>query len=213
VLGQGSVSVQPDTATVQMGITIQQPTLQESLDEANATMTAIIEALIDQGIADEDIQTTAFNVYAVRDYAMENTSTLPPVVGYNVSNQVSVQVRDLEWESGMPSEQVGQVIGAVVEAGATDIYGISFSVEDPTEFESQARALAVENAGERAAELAASAGKSVGEVIAMTEGVTYQAIPYLGARDMAQGAGNAGTPIMGGSVEIQIEVTVTYLLT
>lgn len=213
VLGQGSVMVQPDTAVVQIGISIQKATLQETLDEANATMEAIITALTDQGIADEDIQTTAFNVYAVRDYAKESPAELPPVVGYNVSNQVSVKVRDLEWESGMPSERIGQVIGASVEAGANDIYGITFSVEDKKMVESQARALAVENAGERAAELAASAGKQVGEVIAMSEGVTYEAIPYAGARDMAsEGAGAAGVPVMGGTVEVQIEVTVTYEL-
>jgi hypothetical protein len=213
VLGQGTVSLQPDTATIQIGISVQQATLDESLDEANATMSAILTSLTDLGIAGEDIQTTAFNVYAVRDYATESTTTLPPVIGYNVSNQVSVTVRDLEWESGMPSDRVGQVIGAAVEAGANDIYGISFSVEDAAEFESQARALAVENAGERAAELAVSAGKEVGEVIAMAEGVSYEAIPYMGARDMAaQGAGGAGAPIMGGSVQILIEVTVTYEL-
>jgi uncharacterized protein YggE len=212
VLGEGSVMVQPDTAVVQIGLTVQKETLQDTLDEANATMEAIITSLTDQGIDGEDIQTTSFNVYAVRDYAKESTAQLPPVVGYNVSNQVSVKVRDLEWESGMPSERIAQVIGTAIDAGANDIYGISFSVEDKTAVESQARAQAVENAGERAAELAASAGKSVGEVIAMSEGVSYEAIPYAG-RDMAmQGGGAGGAPIMGGSVEVQIEVSVTYEL-
>jgi uncharacterized protein YggE len=213
VLGEGSVMVQPDTAVVQIGVTIQKATLRETLDEANATMEAINTALIDQGIADEDIQTTSFNVYAVRDYGTESAAELPPVVGYNVSNQVSVTVRDLEWESGMPSERIAQVVGAAIDAGANDIYGITFSIEDKKAVESQARALAVENAGERAGELAASAGKSVGEVIAMSEGVTYEAIPYAGARDMAGQAGGAGgVPVMGGSIEVQIEVSVTYEL-
>lgn len=210
VLGQGRVSVQPDTAVIQIGISIQQPTLDQTLDEANSTMEAIITALADQGIAGEDIQTTNFNVYAVRDYSKESGGMLPPVVGYNVSNQVSVKIRDLEWESGMPSEKIGEVIGAAVEAGANEIYGIGFSVEDKRAVESQARALAVENAGERAAELARSAGKRIGEVIAMSEGVTYQSIPYYPAAEGAQGAG--GAPIMGGSIEVLVEVTVTYEL-
>lgn len=216
VLGNGSIKVRPDTAMVQIGVNVQQETLEATLDEANATMTAILDALTGLGIAGEDIQTANFNVYAVRDYnqPMESASQLPPLVGYNVTNQVSVTIRELEWEAGLPSEEIGEVIEAAIGAGANDIYGVSFSVEDTTDAEREARRMAVENAGERAAELAEAAGKSVGDVVAISEGVTFTPIGFTGfaADESQRGGAGAGAPILGGTIEITVDVSVTYQL-
>jgi uncharacterized protein YggE len=215
VLGTGSVHVKPDTALVQIGVSIQQETLDGALDEANATMSAIIQALLDLGISEDDIQTANFNVYAIRDYSQSEaavSSQLPPLVGYNVGNTLSVTIRDLEWRQGMPSEQVGQVIEAAIEAGANDIYGVSFSVEDATAAESEARVQAVQNANERANELAEATGKQVGEVIAISEGVTFTPIGFTAFADESQRGGAGGVPIMGGTIEIEINVSVTYEL-
>ena len=216
VLGNGKVQIKPDMATVQVGISVQQENLRGALDEANATMTRILDSLTALGIASDDIQTANFNVYAVRDYnkQVEDMSQLPPLIGYNVTNQVSVTIRDLEWEAGLPSEQVGQVIEESIGAGANDIYGVSFSVEDTTEAEREARRMAVTNAGERAAELADATGKAVGEVIAISEGVTFTPIGFASfAADEGQRAGGAGgAPIMGGTIEIMVDVSVTYQL-
>lgn len=211
VLGRGSVQVVPDTATVQIGVSVQQETLDGALNEANDTMTAITQAMTDLGIEGKDIQTANFSVYAVRNYETASSSELPPVIGYNVTNQVAVTIRDVEWTAGLPSDRVGEVIAGSIEAGANDIYGISFAVEDTSAAETEARAMAVANAGERAAELAAAAGKDVGEVIAISEGVTFSPIGYT-KMDGAQGAGDGGVPIFGGVVEIAIEVNVTYEL-
>jgi uncharacterized protein YggE len=213
VLGSGTVKVKPDTALVQIGINIQQETLPGALDEANATMSAIITTLTGLGIAEDDAQTANFNVYAVRDYAKEGSSSqLPPLVGYSVTNQVAVTIRDLVWQQGMPSEKIGEVITAAIEAGANDIYGVTFSVDDTKNAEREARALAVENANERAAELASAAGKQVGEVVAISEGVTFSPIGYTAMSEGDQRGGAGGVPIMGGTVEIAIDVTVTYEL-
>lgn len=213
VLGNGSVKVEPDTAVVQIGINIQQETLSGALDQANATMRDIIAALTGLGIAADDIQTANFNVYAVRDYSRgDTTAQLPPLVGYNVTNQVAVTIRDLVWQQGMPSDQVGNVITAAVEAGANEIYGVTFSVEDTKDAEKEARALAVANANERAAELADAAGKQVGEVIAMSEGVTFSPIGYTVMADGSQRGGAGGVPVMGGTIEVSIAVSVTYEL-
>jgi uncharacterized protein YggE len=165
------------------------------------------------GIPSDDIQTASFNVYAVRDYNVEASSQLPPLIGYNVTNQVSVTVRDLEWEQGLPSEQVGQVIEESIAAGANDIYGVSFSVEDTSAAESEARKMAVDNASARATELAEAAGKSVGDVIAISEGVSFTPIGFTSvAEDSMRGGGGGGAPIMGGTIEIVVNVSVTYAL-
>lgn len=212
VLGTGTVTVQPDIAAITIGVDVIRETVPEALTEANTKMTAIISALKAEGVLDDDIQTAYFSVYAVRDYNAESTgSSLPPIVGYTVSNQVSVTIRDVTWQRGLPSDEVGAVIGAAIDAGANDIYGVTFSVSDTTNAERDARALAVQNANERASELASAAGKRVGDVIAMSEGITFMPLSYAYAEGRG-GAGAGGAPILGGTVEIVIDVTVTYEL-
>lgn len=214
VTGNGSVKVKPDMATFTIGADVTMDSVPEALEESNEKLTAIVAAVTALGIDAEDIQTANFSVYAVRDYNQPATETVPPVIGYTVSNQISVTVRDLKWDGALPSDRLGDVIGAAVEAGATDIYSVGFSVADPTLAEREARDLAVQNAGERAAQLAGSAGKSAGEVVVISEGVTYTplGIPYgAGAAGDSSIAGG-GTPIYGGSVDVTVSVTVTYSL-
>jgi uncharacterized protein YggE len=214
VVGHGSVTVKPDVASVSIGVIAMQETLPGALDEANATMAAIIEALDGVGITADDVQTAYFSVSTIRDWGkQESAADLPPVIGYQVSNQVAVIIRDLQWTSGLPSEQVGEVLAAVIEAGASDIYGISFSVAEAGEAESQARALALQDAERRAEELAREAGKSLGEIVTISEGIAFLPIGFGAATDGRAGGGaGGGIPIIGGTVEIAIDVTVTYEL-
>jgi uncharacterized protein YggE len=216
VLGSGSVEVKPDTASFTIGADVTRPTVPEALEESNAKLNAIIAAVKDAGVADDDIQTSNFSVYAVRDYNKQGSDPIAPLVGFTVSNQVSVTVRGIEWKSGLPSEEIGAVIGAAIDAGATDIYSVVFSASDPSDAERQARELAVANAHDRADQLATIAGKSVGEVIAMSEGVTYSPLGYqygFGAgNESAQMGGAGGAPVYGGTVKIVVSVTVTYML-
>lgn len=212
VVGHGSVVVKPDVATVLIGVNVMQETLPGALDEANATMEAIIAALADAGIADDDIQTAYFSVSTLRDWGkQESSAELPPVIGYQVANQVAVTIRDLRWTSGLPSEQVGAVMAAAIEAGASDIFGISFAVADSREAEREARALAIADAEARAQELAQEASKELGEVVAIGEGVTFLPLGSGAATDGRAGGGaGGGIPVIGGTVEIVIDVTVTY---
>jgi uncharacterized protein YggE len=199
VLGHGSVTLTPDIATVTIGVQVTKPTLPEAQSEATAQMTAVLEAIKAAGIDEKDIQTAYYSVNVLQNY--DNTGTPTDVIGYQVSNQVNVIVRDID--------KVGQLLEDVVAAGANSIYGITFGVSDPSDAQSQARAAAVADAKKRAEELAQAAGLSLGRVLSISEGVS-QPIPYYDSGQFA--GGKAGAPVQFGTTEVTVDVQVTYEL-
>ena len=146
VNGVGRVKITPDVADVQLGVTVQGETAQEASDEAARLMDAVIAAVIAAGIPEADIQTTQLNLYPVYDY----NDNPPQIEGWEASNIVTVTVRDVS--------TVGDVVGAATAAGATNVQGITFRVDDPSEAEAQARSAAVADARAKAEQLAADAG-------------------------------------------------------
>jgi uncharacterized protein YggE len=199
--GVGNVVTTPDTASVVIGVNIIEKTLGAAQEKASSQMAAVIEALKAAGIEEKDIQTTNFSVSILQDYDTNGNPTT--IEGFQVSNQVTVTVRDLA--------KLGDLLDQVVANGANSIYGISFYVNDPSAAESQARKLAVENAKQKADELAAAAGMTVGKVLSIAETSSYYPMPSGYARAEAA-AMDASTPIQTGSTTISISVTVTYEL-
>jgi uncharacterized protein YggE len=201
VNGHGSVSLPPDTASITLGVDVTKPTLTEAQAAAADQMTGIITALKNAGIDDKDIQTVNYSVYVLRDY--DNSGTAGAITGFQVTNQVNVVLRDVK--------TVGDLLDAVVKAGANNIYGINFYVDDTSGPASQARKLAVENATTRAQELADAAGLKLGRVVSISENYSPgpSPLPYA-AQDMAKGA--AGTPVETGSTEVSVDVSMTFEL-
>jgi uncharacterized protein YggE len=116
---------------------------------------------------------------------------------------VSVKVRDLT--------KVGPVIDTAVAAGANQVNGISFSVADPAAAASQAREAAIADAKARATELANAAGVALGAATMITEVSAPGPIPF-DYRMAAPAADQAGTPILPGTTEVQVDVEVTYAI-
>ncbi|MDQ3043926.1 MAG: SIMPL domain-containing protein, partial [Chloroflexota bacterium] len=94
VMGMGIVRVEPDTASISVGVTATQSTLSEAQAQATDIMTATNAALIAAGVAEEDIQTSNYNVNILQNYDPQGLPT--DIQGYQVSNQVNVLVRDLD---------------------------------------------------------------------------------------------------------------------
>ena len=105
VSGSGKVTLVPDVARVNLGVTITKPTVKAVRDAGARVMTDVITALKALGIADADIQTTNLSLYP--QYG--NGST-PKIVGYQISEQVQVTVRDLD--------KAGDVVDAATAKGA-----------------------------------------------------------------------------------------------
>ena len=91
VSGSGTITVVPDVARIYLGVTVTKPTVKAARQAGAQAMTDIIAAVKSLGIAEADIQTT--NVSLNPQYG---SGSAPKVVGYQISEQIEVTVRDLD---------------------------------------------------------------------------------------------------------------------
>ncbi len=206
VVGRGEVKVKPEVANTTVGVEALAPTVDAAMEDAQARMDAVLAALKKLGIADKDIQTSNFSINFERSQTSvpESTKTesTQPAGFYRVSNMVSITIRDLE--------QVAAVLDAAVKAGANNVWGITFGLDDTDALEVQAREAAVEDARARAESLAKLTGVTVGDVIAVSEvignvpGVMYSAAEGRG--------GGGGTPVEPGEVSFTTQVQIVYAI-
>jgi len=201
VSGTGRVSVTPDTAIASIGVDITAPTLAGALDEASTKMTTVIDAIKAAGVADEDIQTTSYNVFPITNQPGEGETAT--VTGYRVSNLVTVKIREID--------DVGAVMDAALEAGANSINSVYFTVDDPTQAQAEARTAAVQDAMAKAEALATAAGVNVGRIVSISE-LSGNVIPFRGAFDAfpAPQAGGGAGPVETGSTEITVNVEMHF---
>jgi uncharacterized protein YggE len=201
--GTGTAVGEPDVMLLTVGVSAQRDSVAEAREAAATAQTAVIEALKDNGVAEEDIQTVQFSVNPQYNYRNET----PEIIGYLVSNVVTAKVHDLD--------SAGDVVDATTAAGGNDavIQGISFGIDDPTELQAQAREEAVEKARAQAEQLASNAGATLGKLLSISESSYY---PFY-ERAVPAGAGGAAsdaaiTPIESGQLEISVTVNVLYAI-
>lgn len=199
--GVGRLTVEPDVATIRLGVAITRPTASEARDAAASTMTAILDAIAAAGVERRDIRTSLLGLGPVTDYTPERG---PRVTGYQLTNAVEVTVRDLG--------AAGKVIDAGLAAGASSLDGLEFLLDDPTGAQDLARRAAVEDARRRAATLAVAADVRLGPVVAVVEDARPAPLFERGGiTGMALKAG-ADTPIEAGTQEVVVSVVVTFLI-
>lgn len=204
VVGRGQVSLTPDVATVNVGAEATAATVSEAKEAVDQRIAAIAATLKEHGIADKDIQTSSYNIYFERQpfSPVMREGTEPETQGtYRVSSMLRVTVRDID--------KVGAVLDAVVESGANQVYGVYFTVDDASEWESEARAAAIADAKARAEELASLSGVKLGQVLTVSEvvGDTPEPLPMLAVERAAGGAG-----IAPGELEMGTQVQVTFAI-
>jgi uncharacterized protein len=201
VSGEGKVVGIPDVANVDLGMTVERPTVAAAQKENTRVMNALVNRLKQMGVDQKDIQTTSYTVYPAYDWS-DSKQTLR---GYTVAQTVHVKIRNLD--------SLGDIIGAAGELGANQIGNIAFSVDDPETLRSQARIKAILIAKRKALALAAAAGVKLRRVVSFEESFAQPGpIPYF-AKDMRLGmAGEAASAptIEAGSSEITANVTLTY---
>lgn len=196
VAGSGSITVEPDTADISIGVQVNAATADEALSQANDAASKLIDAVKDAGVDDADIRTSGLSVYP--NYADSST-----IASYTASNSVTVTVRDIG--------RAGPVIDAAAAAagGAITIGGISFYVDDVEAVLGAARDEAVANARARAGQYATAAGVEVGDVLSISEtGMSMPPVYEAGDKD----EGGSPTPIEPGSQELSVSVSVVFAL-
>ncbi len=203
VSGIGRVTTAPDVADVRVGVMITRPKVRDAQAAAATAMTDVIAALKKAGIADKDIQTTSLSLQPVYDYSTNGNT--PRLTGYQIVNAVQATVRKLD--------TISDVIDGALSAGATTLDGITFRVDDPAGAAAQAREAAMKDARARADALAKAAGVSITGVSSISEqaGSVSVPMPYLqagGAKDSVA----ASTPVQVGTNEVDVSVSVVYLI-
>jgi hypothetical protein len=197
VVGEGSVHVAPDYAQIRGGVTTKGKTVKEATDANSKLMAAVTAALVNAGIAQADIQTAQFSIQPV--YAPPQAE--PKLVGYNVSNQVTVTVRALG--------KVSDILDRMVDAGVTDVGNVAFLHSDPAKALDQAREAAVADARRKAELYARAAGFTLGRVAWLTEGSGLMPpgpIPML----RAQASMAAPVLISPGEDTLRVQITVGF---
>ena len=203
VTGEGKVTVVPDVAILSLGVEAQAITVQQAMDEAAIAMDQVMAALRANGVAERDIQTQWFNIYPVRNWIDDGREVL---IGYRVSNTVSAKIRDVA--------ATGSIIDRVAEADGdlARIQGVSFTVDDPSQYHSEARAKAIADAQAKAQHLAALAGVDLGRPFYISESGGF--VPIY--RDYGYGMLEAGavppTPISPGETEVTLTVQMAFAI-
>lgn len=211
VNGVGTVVTEPDITNLSLGVEARASTVTVARDQAAVAMTAIVAFLKSNGVAERDIRTQSFNIspqYTFRERLEDGLRTNKRVLtGYQVTNTLSVKVRDLD--------QTGAILDGVVKAGGdlVRVNGISFSVDDPSPLKVQARELAVQEAMKKAQELATLAGVGLGQLIFISETSSTPIFNQVEARgDFALASSFTATPISGGETQIQVSVQAVFAI-
>jgi uncharacterized protein YggE len=198
VTGTGSASGDPDVVVLSMGVVAQEKNLEEAHAAAAFAMQQVLDSLKISGVAENDIQTTQFSIRPVYNYV--NSQRI--LQGYEVSNIVSVKVRDMD--------KTSPVIDNAVTAGGKwiQVNSISFTIDDPEELQTQAREEAMKDARAKAQTLAALGGVTLGAPVSISETAGSGPIYRYGMDSVV--SEDVATPIEPGEVEITVTVTVVY---
>ena len=194
--GTGTVFAEPDIVVITIGVTTRGDTPAAALSANNADMQAVIDAVLAAGVEEADVATSGFSINPVYSELRENNQS-PRIVGYNVSNQVTVRIRDFD--------SSGDVLNQVVAAGANQINGIRFDIAEPEPLRDEAMEAAIADARRKAELMAAAAGVRIVRVLSVSAYGNVQPQFEMAARVSAN-----TVPIMGGEQAITANATLTF---
>ena len=206
VTGEGEATLSPDMALIQLAVVREAETARAAMDSNNEAMTAVIAALKEAGIEARDLQTNGLSIEPRYVYPNEkNGESQPRIVGYQVTNGLTVRIRDLD--------KVGEILDRSVTLGVNQGGSIVFTNDDPSEALNEARKRAVEDAVSKARTLAEAAGVALGDVLQISENTVGNPPPMpLGAKVMRMEAAADAVPVERGESSYTVRVNVTFEL-
>jgi uncharacterized protein YggE len=199
VNGTGKVSLTPDIARISIGVHTQNASAKVAVADNNTQAQAVVSAIKGFAVADKDIQTSNFSIYAQQQY---DTNGKPTEIVYVVDNSVNITVRDLS--------KLGNLLDSTVSSGANNINSIQFDVADKTGALSQARLAAVADARKQADELTKATGVKLDVVQSISYYDNTAPITVQYAKADMQAAPAASVPVQAGSMEISTTVNIVY---
>lgn len=212
-----SVESSPDLALFDVGVSTTAPTASAAITQNAREMEKVMARIRAAGVADRDVQTTGINLHPQHNHVRptpDGVYTPPRIVGYNATNNVRIRYRRLK--------EVGALLDALVAAGANNINGPSFTIEDPAARVRQARDKALVAAEQRANEYARRLGARSVRLLSVTEGA--QGRRYGGNEIVVTGSsvgyGESGgvpppppvSPVEPGQIATSVSMFVQYAL-
>ncbi|WP_228243236.1 SIMPL domain-containing protein [Porphyrobacter sp. GA68] len=195
------VEAKPDTVTIGAGVVTDAPTAVEALRQNSAAMQRVIDRIKAAGVAERDIQTTGLNLSARYDY--DNQQRRQIFLGYQARNTVSVKFRDVQ--------RAGPILDALVAAGANDVNGPSFSIENDEQYKATARRNALQKAQRQAEEYARAAGYTGVRLLLVNEALHGRARAESGAIMVTAARMDAAAPpVEPGVIGTGVQINVTY---
>jgi uncharacterized protein len=201
VTGNAQVILAPDIAYVSIGVHSEAQTAAEAVASNNSQTQAVIDAIKAQGVDPKDIQTTNFSVYQQQKTNPTTGESLGTV--FMVDNTVYVTIRDLT--------KIGSILDAAISAGANNIYGISFDVQNKEAAMATGRDQAMADAQTQAEQLATAAGVTLGDVQNISYYSSSPSPIYYDNKVAPAGVGGGGSvPISTGQLTLTVSVSVSY---
>ena len=197
VSGEGTVSVPPDMALIDGGVSSEAKTAREASEANNAAMGKVLLALKAGGLDEKDVQTARLSLQP--QYAQQTRPGPNVISGYRASNRVTIRLRDVT--------KVAATIDTLVSSGANEIGGINFMVEKASKLLDEARLEAVADARRKAEIYAKAAGVSLGRPVSIADDGGGAPAPMT-FRKMAGVAASA--PVAQGEETLRVTVSVAW---
>ena len=178
------------------------------LQQKNTTKTSdAIKFVKEQGVTEKDIKTESYSIEPRYQYYACKTGACPPpeIVGYTITQTIGLKIRDFT--------KIGTIFAGVAKNGANSVSQLSFTMDDPSGPQNEARAKAIAQARQKAKLIASSGGFSVGRLLAIDDGGV--SLDYYRTALMKESAfgGGVATPaptIEVGSQDVIVNVTLRY---
>lgn len=196
VSGEGQVAVASDMAVISLGVVHVDKTAGAAMARVSDDARALIEVLTAQGVEPRDVQTSQLSVNPVWDGGAGSRPRT--ITGFEARNAVNVRVRDLD--------VLGGVLDQVLAVGANTFGGLRFQLQDSRAAEAEARAAAVRDAMEKAAQLSDAAGVQLGAVMTISEG------GGAARPEMFAAARASDMPVAAGELVVTARVAMTFAL-
>lgn len=201
VNGEGLVTVTPDLAYINIGVETEHKDASAAQAENAKLMTSVKKAIMNAGIAEDDMQTMNYSIYKTYNYYDDREREEV----YKASNTLKVTVRDLD--------NLGDLIDVASKSGANQINSIQFTVEDEEQYYQEALILAMTNAKGKADAILGTMNKTAGTPVRISESSyggglmrNSGAIAFSAKAEMM----DYSTPIEAGDIEVTANVTVEY---
>jgi uncharacterized protein YggE len=201
VSGQGQVYAEPDRATVQLGIEARKPKLEDARAEVNKTVEAALKLTRELKIDQQHVRATRINVQP--EYNWDNNARERHLIGYYVSRQIEIDLRDLD--------KLGTLLERAVDLGINQLGEPQLDSSKRRELERSALALAVEDARLNAEAVAKAAGARIGapRSIAASSGFVPPPMPVV-RKALAMEASDSAQSYQSGQMGFTATVQVQY---